>query len=185
MLLFIFVVPLLITIVILMLQSIVVIFKNLQTLCSLYFIITNEVTMVQWNQGKNLIHFLFAVVSVHVFCCYFEFLPQIVFDDPIASYRQQTYWLCNFAEQIVIYHDCALLNLLSFDFWGFYIFFSFDSGGRMLISENIIFFLTLIAGLIFTFVFRLFIEIFFEHVIIFNYLRCNLLLIIIYFSHET
>ena len=142
--------------------------------------------MVQWNQGKHLIHFLFAVVSIHVFCGYFEFLPQIVFDDPIASYRQQTYGLCNFAEQIVINHNCALLYLLSLDFWSFYFFFSLNSSSWMLISENIIFlFLTLLAWLICTFAIWLFIEIFFEHVIIFSYLSCNFFFIIIYFSHET
>lgn len=151
---------------------------------SLYFVITDEVTMVQWNHRQNFIHFLFAIVSVHILCWYFEFL-QIIFDNPITSYRQQTDWLCNFTEQVVIYHNCSLSYLLlNLDFQSLYFFLCFDSCCGMLISKNIIFFLTLITWLTSIFIFWFLFKILFEHIIIVSNLSCNFLFIILYFSHK-
>lgn len=63
-----------IVVTVLMAKSIVVIFEYLQPFGGFNFVVADKLAMVERYHGQNLVHFLFAIVGVHVFCWDFELL---------------------------------------------------------------------------------------------------------------
>lgn len=101
--------------------------------------VVDKGTMVKGNQGQNLVHFFFPIVGIHVVCTNLV-LVVVIFDDPIATSRQEAHGFSNSAENVLVYYYGALGDLLlALNFDNFGLLLCLHGSRWAIISENIIF----------------------------------------------
>lgn len=131
------------SVLVLVLLAVVEISQHSNSFGGFYFVVADELAVVEGDQGKHLKHLFLAVVGVHVLGCYFVFVD-VAANNPVATRWHQTDTLCDSAEQILVYEHCSLgCLLLGLYFWSFRFFLGLYCCRGTFVTKNIVLFVLL------------------------------------------